>query len=123
MNDKDMAKGKATPRPVPKPAAKNDFVKSVRNFLDAMEHPEFKHDEDKYEDYPVEIVYEGKPVTAFIQDAAISKSPKKQVAQIVLLVKGTRDGEDGIVTMTKTCEVPPTCRVDWDTIHCATSFR
>ena len=95
--------------------------KSIMEFVAIKETPEFKVDQDKFFDYPLQAVVNGKQDTLYIQDVEREFTNDEHKLTVVCLHKGEK--EDTIYTITKTCIAPKGCVIDWDNVHCATSFN
>ncbi len=93
---------------------------AIMRFLAAKGTDAFKQDEDKFFDYPMQAVVDGKQDTLYINDVVREYDDKQHKLTVIAIHRGL---EDTIFTITKTCVAPPDCIIDWDTVHCATSIE
>lgn len=78
-------------------------------------HKDFLKDDDKFTDYPITIIHEGKLIEGYLNDAHEAVSDSRYKLELIILNKDMRQFHQ----LVKECIAPAGCVIDWDSVHCA----
>lgn len=103
--------------------AENNIIN--RNPIDQLLHDKttenFRRDQDKFQDYPIQFTDEDGGIRhGYLQDAIVTTNKDELFQHYKLAMIIISDGE--VFTITKQCYAAVECDIDWGTIQCTTKI-
>ncbi len=101
---------------VPSESFDNQKNGIIKRFLieKAKGHPNIA-DNDGFEQYPIQIIVNGNLIDGWLNDAVETVDDCSYKLELIVLNKNRKEFH----TITKECQAPEGCVVDWDLVHCA----